>query len=769
MTDITAPYNFVPLSGTVCTIDDLGIPKHQEQGVPNANQDDPFEGALSGAVKITLSVEGALLVNWGDERASVVINGEERQVKTHGKTPDGQFAIPGSTTRGMIRNVLEIASFGKMSLVDDARFGVRDLQPSARLDYGNRVSQERKDGAFEPKSRAGWLKIGQDGEIIVTACDFARIEHRDLSVKDKSLGFQGRAHKHADQANAKVIEWLFTHPEGEKTKSPIGLTYQFRIEKASSNHKHGLKRKSDKDKPNLPDSAYKYLHYKKAMFQKDGSSCEDGYVEKSGTLVFTGMPSTSKHMEFVFFDRREQVPFFAPKLEGGTTDEGYVWRSFLDVHERQEKVSPTWEWRKKQLAEGDEIPVFYLTNKSNEITHLGLAMMFKMAADHSVHQMIGHTSPDHTKREPIDLAEAIFGRLEGAKGAGDGWRGRVSFGWAFADEETVTENEEEKCAVILAKPKPSFAPAYVRQKDFQSITGNELLTVETKTDRDGNPKAIKANYRSYMNWDKDPKDEIRGWKRYPVGAERNIPPQNHPPTGDGVSYLRPLRPKAADKPMTFTMTLRYHNLHPIELGALLWAITWGGDETLRHAMGMGRPLGFGQTKMQADLDEAQNTALQAYIGAMENWAKNKAGLASGWAKSVQIGQLKAMADPKVGATAKLDYLKLNVPGDNFFAKAKTAGSILPEYGGLTLEGLGSGKMSKNPKKPDQRGGGGNQGGNNQNYGRPQQPNKAAQSSGRLAMYDGQQVTVLREKGNKYEIRYEDGDFEDVPQSAVTFL
>ena len=49
----------------------------------------------------------------------------------------------------------------------------------------------------------------------------------------------------------------------------------------------------------------------------------------------------------------------------------------------------------------------------------------------------------------------------------------------------------------------------------------------------------------------------------------------------------------------------FHNLRSEELGALLWALTLGGNSNLRHGLGMGKPFGFGQAHFE--LDEAKST------------------------------------------------------------------------------------------------------------------------------------------------------------------
>ena len=138
-------------------------------------------------------------------------------------------------------------------------------------------------------------------------------------------------------------------------------------------------------------------------------------------------------------------------------------------------------------------------------------------------------------------------------------------------------------------------------------------------------------------------------------------------------------------PITFTFRLRYHNLHPVELGALLWAALWGGDDGLRHAVGMGRPFGWGRAKVAAALDAAQREAMRQFAEAMETWARQK-GIAGGWADSVQLRQLRAMADPEKGADEqaqdRMKQMQIIVGVANDFVDAKKAGTVLPEYAGM---------------------------------------------------------------------------------------
>ncbi len=161
---VTARYNFVPLSEHVCRAEDIGL-----RGPPS--QDEPILGGLSGCLPFTIFCRTPLLICAPDAE-------DGKKIKRFLHTPDGRPIIPGSSLRGMIRNVMEIACFGRFHLVDNRRFGVRDLSPTAQQDYRDRIS-ERIDGAFAPKSRAGWLQR-VNGTLTLFPCAFARIDHSDL-------------------------------------------------------------------------------------------------------------------------------------------------------------------------------------------------------------------------------------------------------------------------------------------------------------------------------------------------------------------------------------------------------------------------------------------------------------------------------------------------------------------------------------------------------------------------------------------------------------
>lgn len=110
---IKAPYNFVPLAQKVV------FPEWGSQ----ISIDSPFEDGISGTISVRYTAQTPVFVGNGKNDNGNIDNY---------KAANGKFAIPGSSLRGMFRNVIEIASFGKFNRVSDAALSVRDLTNAAK-------------------------------------------------------------------------------------------------------------------------------------------------------------------------------------------------------------------------------------------------------------------------------------------------------------------------------------------------------------------------------------------------------------------------------------------------------------------------------------------------------------------------------------------------------------------------------------------------------------------------------------------------------------
>ncbi|MGC9185171.1 MAG: TIGR03986 family type III CRISPR-associated RAMP protein, partial [Thiomonas sp.] len=562
---ISAPYNFVPLS------DQIFLPDWAQA----VSHDVPFQDGYCGELHYTLTAHTPLLVGGRQQESTGTQPGEV----TPFQLPDGTYAIPGSSLKGMLRNVLEIAAFGRMSKVDEVRPGLRDISKADSV-YAQRV---------RGKVQTGFLKRLGDGSNQIIPCAMLRLNHRNL---EEALNLDKPIFSAGKNVHDKYVRW------------------------EQLCRQRGIDPKTIRFERGQPDAT--------RLFQ--GSL--------SGMPVFTGQISDStkrggKYRDFVFFDAKVEQAFAVPKK---------AWQDFLRIHGDEDgKPDMSWpgHWRKKYRS-GEQIPVFYL--RDGDQLRIGLAYMPKLAGDFSTHDLICHVNPDHLnppgEKQGYDLADLLFGAINGERQA-DALRGRVSIETALAVGKPTPQPQ---LPTILNSPKPSYFPNYITQQAHPA-------TWKLKSGQ---------QYATYISTTGSRAPTLRGFKRYPVRAE-GVEVQAL--TGGQQNNTRVqvrLHPLPANT--RFRGRIVFHNLKPAELGALLWALTWGANTTLRHSLGMGKPFGFGQVGIDIDLqrsrllpnDPAQPEApLSAETQAqfIQQFCAQMRAAIPGWETSAQLRNLLAMADP----------------------------------------------------------------------------------------------------------------------------
>ncbi len=134
----TAPYNFIPY-----------YPGSVSRSAPH----DPRE-TLSGTIECTLTALAPLLVGGPMDRNDQAAAKERRFFKV-----GGQYVIPGSSLKGMLRNYIEITSFSRMSLVSDDRIFWRNVTGKTNPKNGSRLHGygQRRQGQSEKESASALL------------------------------------------------------------------------------------------------------------------------------------------------------------------------------------------------------------------------------------------------------------------------------------------------------------------------------------------------------------------------------------------------------------------------------------------------------------------------------------------------------------------------------------------------------------------------------------------------------------------------------------
>ncbi|WP_259015107.1 TIGR03986 family type III CRISPR-associated RAMP protein [Emticicia fluvialis] len=504
---VKSPYNFVPApeEGEVFTPEWAALVSH----------DVPFEDGESGEITVKITAETPIFIRNGHAEGK-----DENEFCHVGDGENKKYFIPGSSIKGMLRNVLEIMSFSRMKQVADDRYAFRDLTRNS-LYMRSYKSQEVK---------AGWLHQLSNGDWRIEECEsMAFISHVELAKAPFNMGFRN--------------EFLNKSP-ADKSKNAV-YKYQ-KIENQSLNYSFRVI--IDRRNSNKPT----------AEFDEIGIQ---------GTLVFTGQSGkrqedgkrhSGKINEFVFFDNPN--PTMIDVSEKQIKDFKFI---YLDHDSKN--ISTDWEFWKSKLENNQRIPIFYSKDSQGKLKHFGLAFMYKLPFEYSIHEIKPIAGYN---KGGVDLAELIFGYSKNKESL----KGRVMISHAFSENAVPLELRRE----IFGSPKASYYPFYLKQ---------------FKTAHDG-----KTEYYTYQNNE----SSLRGYKRYPT--QKGIPTglfdarysEEQRKNFTVFSSFIPLK-----EGTEFTCKIRFHNLKKAEIGALISSLTFHGDTNqYSHSLGAAKPFGYGKVKVK---------------------------------------------------------------------------------------------------------------------------------------------------------------------------
>jgi CRISPR-associated protein (TIGR03986 family) len=442
MTTIKAPFNFVPVSEKVF------FPEWASQ----ISHDIPFEDGESGTVELKITAESPVFVRNGHTKK----DGEEKNdtYKSFSKI-DGKYFIPATSIKGAIRNVLEIMSFGKMRLDQNAMFAQREWD-NEKL-YPMKRNQSRLC--------CGYLKQQGDDYVIIDCGKPYRIGHKRI---DEKLGHS-------------VFEEFFSRERG------ININTEYQIDGKNFDPKTAaFKYELIKANENITSVQTFDIDNEFCNEYKDNRLKFSDAGEYTGRLVLTGQPDkwvwprptrltrdAGKYYEFVFLDPEENSNLIP------VSKTQFKHFNFIYLE------SPEWD-RAKNLLSREGIPVFFRKTQQGEIQDLGLAFLYKLPYDHSPFDTL---KDDHKNEIDADLADCIFGFIN-LKDKNDenkkkSLKGRVQFSSAFSDNAELDNN----IILTLNSPKASYYPLYIQQSGHEGIV---------------------HTYNTYNN------GTISGWKRYMV-------------------------------------------------------------------------------------------------------------------------------------------------------------------------------------------------------------------------------------------------------------
>jgi CRISPR-associated protein (TIGR03986 family) len=540
----TAPYNFVPLPESVRLV---------EQPIPGH---DHYLGGLTGYFDCTLTtltplytrtaLKPEFFAHWGDDIRKLMKDPVASETYAQFFHIDNmeEPLIPGSTLRGMVRSLIEIAASGKILWVSDEKLFYRTVDNSTiGKEYSARMTG---------KVKGGILRKNADGYYI-EECVVLRVQ------RDK-LGGATALYEGAPPNK---------RPKWADSATPPHQYAPVWVRVAANGW------------------AVEELRY----------SATKGY--RAGRLVITG-DIPRKRKEFVFLDPASNTAHIAVSEELI-----HQLQSEHQITQWQEnafppdKPTPGSRSRPGMLRsnvhleqEGD--PVFYLI-EGGKLVFLGRAQMFRLPYDHSPLDMVPAALRSHLNQdgqEVFDLAEAMFGYTPeiGANGKRKSGRaGRVYFGDArFAEARNgLWLSDAPMTPKILGSPKPTAFQHYLvqnRQRGHDPDQKDHLAHYGTPTPTE----TIVRGHKLY-------------WHRQSVVENKAEFEEEKSFSWDSDTQHTQIRPVRDG--VTFKFRVHFENLLDYEVGALLWALTMpgGSDEQYRHKIGMGKALGLGSAEISADL------------------------------------------------------------------------------------------------------------------------------------------------------------------------
>lgn len=668
-TDEIGGYRFVPIGKPIVpgplAFDEI------DHATPNPT------GSVSGVLEVTWTAKTPICIG----RSAGRENGRSRVVPM---TLDGEPVIPGATLKGMIRSVVEIAGFCGLGAIDGHRhYGVRDVRtkvnpriPAADDIRAGWLSWERDSDAAEGR----WMlrQSGTRGEFFLLSfdelalaagmpvtswrkrdvfCKYYPLFGRDMTwcerisvrkildsgrVDGGNLGYAQRVNSGgttvgylvvtgpASDDSTKANEHVFLPPSHRDKGTEIDPAL---IRLFSQMHSS-----PGRDRPKPRDA---WLFWLRQMGYDDAfdTSAEDvqvipGYEPPGIPVFFFGFPAHAAAGKGI--DAANCGFFFGLS-------------------------------RVIRIPYLDSVGVVAARTMAGEAGGGPPSANAARSAEKELTNRAAYEVPGLSAvGDSLDIARAVFGDLDQVvvppDADGENRRklrsearalaSRVRFESAFA---TGPANETDPIDVVFGAPRPSFYPAYLAQPD-----GGASVTYDT------------------------PNAKLAGRKRYPVrsipnpkivGAATNGGTEASLDTQTRISFL--------EAGTVFRSRIRFRNLHPVELGALLWGLTFGRPgEPYRHASGRGKAFGYGALEVGVQFGRRPVTRnlpdeiggapekVETYLDAFEAYMETETKRKSAFDEWPEISRLRAMADPEIG---QLYRANLAYPDIEAFKTLKTGG------------------------------------------------------------------------------------------------
>lgn len=366
----------------------------------------------------------------------------------------------------------------------------------------------------------------------------------------------------------------------------------------------------------------------------DGRPVRHGWVKVTGPTIdtkcnesffyFKDDPAKAKR---VYFDVEREADFNA----------------VLDaqLHERKEDFHS--QVQSMKLAPGNLVYVELEPEDDSRVRNIALARVARLRYRNPV----GDLLPDHLKPSEhyahLDIASRVFGWVKATptedRKARVAYAGRVRFSHALlTDDGDKGIYAEEMPLAILGAPKPTTTLFYLRKKEGEWSEQERKRPGAAATIGYDGPNMLRG--RKFYRHHGDSLNRLN-YER----AERRRDHQNR--------TVRSVRAPGN----IFEFTINFHNLAPVELGALLWTLNLA-DEGCFFRLGYAKPLGFGSVRLSVKYIELLDPEMRYASLNQEGWRIASFKERSTWLERFETAMQSCYGKPMRELPNVLDMLTL---------------------------------------------------------------------------------------------------------------
>ncbi|MEH2042489.1 TIGR03986 family type III CRISPR-associated RAMP protein [Nostoc sp.] len=517
-----------------------------------------YSDRYTGRIECTLTTSSPLYIRCG-------LTKEEFECGTKAKDlPDFYYidqitkkpVLPGSSLRGMLRTLVEIISFSKISQVSD--FQRLFFRAVATRTDDDSLAQAYRQYINPNQVKAGYLKRDGDTWKIIAAREnnstsFAWVKEEDLSSTDfpELKRFDNPVYLPQD---IPVSFQGITKPKGRYIAEDVTIPKQYPLNQGRLVTSGNMKETSDSDSESIRT-------YHCVVFAPNPNLNKTYIID----------PEAIKHYCNALTEFQQKSPF-------------------------DKKLGMLQENR----------PVFYCQpTQGNIVTLFGHSPYFRIPyspnGDGKAATVVDFIPKDLRDDSIIDIAEAIFGfvrRDKQPEGKEQSRAGRISVSDAIC-QSSSNDIFMTQCVItpkILLSPKPTTYQHYLVQ-----------------------PEETHAEKSKLKHYASQPTEEtvIRGHKLY--WHKGSNPDIQHPkPNEVKDTQTTPIKPIKSG--VKFKFTIQFENLSNIEIGGLMWIINIAQNNDYRLSLGMGKPWGMGAVKIESNLYISKRKARYTQLFNNNSWA-----------------------------------------------------------------------------------------------------------------------------------------------------